>query len=92
MADEKPNPIKEARIAAQKAAAELKLKRAELAKNVGKEFTGERECKVVEFVPDKMLGPVTADAFGVNFGNPHRTDFIHCDEFLAEYKPKKGDK
>ena len=85
----KPNPIKEAQIAAKKAAAELKLKRAELEKNVGQKFSNsEGDCEVVGFQPDKMLGNKKGDAFLVNFGNPNRIDYVFCDEFIAEYKLK----
>lgn len=77
--DEKPNPIKEAQIAAKKAAAELKLKRAELVKHVGKTIG---DAKVTGFEPDKNLGGKAADAFIVNYGNPNRHDYVHCDELL----------
>lgn len=91
--DEKPNPIKEAQIAAKKAAGELKVKREVLQKNIGATFTdGERTATVTGFQPDKMLGSVSGDAFDVNFGNPFRTDHIHCEQFLNEFKPTKGAK
>jgi len=89
MTEEKPNPIKEAQIAAKKAAAELKAKRDALKLNIGKSFTGERDCKVVGFEAGKSLGPIVADAFLVNFGNPNRSDYIFCDEFLTNYKGKE---
>lgn len=86
----KPNPIKEAQIAAKKAAAELKLKRDDLKKNFGKKFSNdEGDCEVVGFQPDKMLGNTKGDAFLVNFGNPNRSDYIFCDEFLTNYKGKE---
>ena len=88
--EEKPNPIKVALEARKKAEAELKLKRMELAQNVGKAFSnGEIECTVTEFQPDKNLKGVTADSYLVNFGNPHAFKSVHCDEFLKQYKGKE---
>jgi hypothetical protein len=87
---EKPNPIAEAKAAAKKAAAELAAKREELKKSIGKSFTdGSREAKVVGFEADKSLGLESGDAYLVNFGNLHRSDYIFADKFLATFKEKE---
>lgn len=66
-------------------AAALKAKRDALKDNVGKSFGG---ATVTGFYPDKALGPVIADAYLVNFGNPNHSKFIFCEEFLEENAPK----
>jgi len=76
--------------AAKKAEADLAAKRKELKTNIGKTFTnGEEEAKVSSFVPDKMLGSKSGDAFLVNLGNPNAHHFIFCEEFLTNYKAKE---
>lgn len=83
----------EKRIAERKAAKEkekadaaaLKVNREALKNNIGKSFG---EATIVGFYPDKMIGPVIADAFLVNFGNPNHSKFIFCEEFLEENTPK----
>lgn len=90
MSEEKLNPIKQELENRKKAKAELEAKRKELAANVDKSFTdGEREGKIVEFVPDKELRGKVADAYSVNFGNPNAHYFIHCEQFLTQFKGKE---
>lgn len=67
-------------------AAELESKRQELKTNIGKSFGTKT---VVGFYPDKILGAESGDAFLINSGNKHRSDFVFCDEFLAENKGKE---
>ena len=79
-------PIDEAK----KTALVLKEKREGLKKSIGEKFVlGEKNAKVTDFYPDKNLAGKVADAFLVNFGNPNRSEFIHCEEFLTNYKGVK---
>ena len=83
-AQKKVAEARAAKQAEQKAAREarqseiIKLKSA-----VGSKFDG---GEIVDFQADKLLGQRVGDAYLINLGNPHRHDFVFCDDFSNKYK------
>jgi len=74
----------------QETAAALKAKHDGLKSNIGRTFTdGNRTAAVLAFEPSKELGGSWEEAFLVNFGNPNRHDYVHCEQFLTDFKPKE---
>jgi hypothetical protein len=77
------------RIAEAKALAD---KRVALRLNIDKSFTdGEIKAKVISFEQDQNINAVVADAFLINMGNPNHFKYVHCDKFLSEFQPLKGE-
>lgn len=79
---EHADALAKSRALAEKTAAE----NAELAKDVGRTFTdGFVKATVLAFDHAKMIGPNLVRAYLVNFGNPHVSRFIDCDDFKTQY-------
>src|ERR1700722_9308088 len=90
--EKKVQALADAKAVRVKQVADIRTKRAELEKNIGRVFTdGELEATVTALEKNNIRTEtawLTDDYFTVNFGNPFVHKHFKVEEFLKNFKPK----